>query len=450
MASRSSKPHAVQGPAPRRALSLSQHARPRRAASLLMGACALALVAGCSSFDPDLRGRMGNSFDTSQAALQARTAPRPQPDARGVISYPNYQVAVARRDDRLSDVAARVGLPAAELARYNGVNPDDRLRAGEVIALPRRVAESGAGPIRPAGEVDIAAVAGRAIDGAAPSRVETTTLAPAAPSAAAPAAPAAQTPAAQPAPQTGAEPQRHRVARGETAYTISRLYDVSVRALAEWNGLGPDFGLREGQILLIPVAEQSPPRSAAAPRGTPVPRPGVGSDTPTPPSASKPLPATTPPPAAAAAQTPPAPDLSAGGGTAAASQPRQDAPAPAPAANPEARMAMPVSGNIIRDYAKGRNEGIDIAAPAGTPIRAAADGTVAAITSDAEQVPIIVVKHPGNLLTVYANVGTISVKKGDRVSRGAQLATVRAGDPSYVHFEVREGFDSVDPTPYLK
>ena len=41
--------------------------------------------------------------------------------------------------------------------------------------------------------------------------------------------------------------------RGETAYTIARLYNVSAKSLAEWNGLGPDLAVREGQYLLIPV-----------------------------------------------------------------------------------------------------------------------------------------------------------------------------------------------------
>ena len=80
---------------------------------------------------------------------------------------------------------------------------------------------------------------------------------------------------------------------------------------------------------------------------------------------------------------------------------------------------------------------------------AAADGTVAAITASADQVPIIVVRHADNLLTVYANVDRIKVAKGDTVKRGQQIAQLRGGDNAYVHFEVREGFDSVDPTPYL-
>ena len=110
---------------------------------------------------------------------------------------------------------------------------------------------------------------------------------------------------------------------------------------------------------------------------------------------------------------------------------------------------MPVQGSIIRPYKKGENEGIGIAAAAGSTVSAADDGTVAAITRDTDQVPILVLRHEGNLLTVYAGVDNIRVEKGDTVKRGQKIAEVRAADPSFLHFEVREGFDSVDPIPFL-
>ena len=49
------------------------------------------------------------------------------------------------------------------------------------------------------------------------------------------------------------EPIRHKVSRGETAFTISRLYNVSIRSLADWNGLDSNYTIREGQYLLIPL-----------------------------------------------------------------------------------------------------------------------------------------------------------------------------------------------------
>lgn len=378
--------------------------------SLVFAVSALTLTAACGDgpLDFDLRGKIGNSqYDTSGAARNA-TQNRPKPDSRGIISYPNYQVAVARRGDTLGGLAQRIGINPADLARFNGMNPDDQLRAGEIIALPYKVEEPAGGPIRPAGEEDITEIAGRAIDNAAATPVETSELPPS---------------------QTGAEPVRHKVERGETAYTIARLYNVSVRSLADWNGLDAEFSVREGQYLLIPTA-----RASALAEDTTT-EPGAGSPTPTPPSAAKPLPTETPKPAAAPVATPPSPDLG-----------KTQKPKPSTAA----RMQMPLSGTIIREYTKGKNDGIDISGTAGSAVKAAADGTVAAITADADQVPIIVVKHPNNLLTVYANVDGISVKKGQAVKRGQTIAKVRAGEPAYLHFEVREGFESVDPLPYVR
>ncbi len=127
------------------------------------------------------------------------------------------------------------------------------------------------------------------------------------------------------------------------------------------------------------------------------------------------------------------------------------APTAAPAATPapsNARLIRPVEGSILRAYGSG-NEGIDIGASAGTPVRAAADGTVAAITQDTDQVPILVIRHSGGLLTVYANIANIGVSRGDSVSRGQTVADVGGGDPSFLHFEVRRGFEAVNPAEFL-
>ena len=393
----------------------------------IASASVLALVAACDQpLDYDLRG-IGGGFTTADAATQVTTEPRPQPDNRGVISYPNYQVAVASRGDTITSVAQRLELDSTMLASYNGIEPDAPLRDGEIIALPVRVAEpspqTGAattGPIRP-GSVDIGSLAGDAIDRSSDAQqgaqVETAAL-----------------PPAQSAPanvSSGTEPTRHKVKRGETAYSIARLYQVPVTSLAEWNGLGSDFAIREGQYLLIPVARQAPP--PATPADDTVSKPGTGSATPTPPSAAKPL----PPESAAVpvAQTPAPPPVDVGERT---------------EQSDVARMVFPVTGSIIRDYAKGRSEGIDIKAAAGAPVVAADAGTVAAITKSAEGIPIVVIRHEPELLTVYANVTDVTVEKGASVRRGQQIAQLRTGNNAFVHFEVRKGFDAVDPMPYLQ
>lgn len=389
--------------------------RPRRLHAALAGLSLLAL-GGCvqgggTGLDMDLRS-LGDGFSTTEAA-RAATAARPQPDARGIISYPNYQVAVAGRGDTVRTVASRVGVSADELARYNAVAADAPLNPGEVLALPGRVAEPVTGGTITGGgiaggPIDITTIASGAIDRAQ--------------------APASATPAAPTPTPAGAEPVRHRVVRGETAYTIARAYNVSVRSLADWNGLTGEMTVREGQYLLIPVtvAGATPPANATS-------APGQGSATPAPPSASQPLPDERTAAASTPVATPPAPDL--GGQT---------------SASASAKFVMPVNGSIIRGYAPKKNDGIDIAAAAGTTVKAADAGTVAAITKDTDQVPILVIRHPNNLLTVYANIDGITVAKGATVSRGQAIAKVRAGSPAFMHFEVRNGYDSVDPMRYLE
>lgn len=372
-----------------------------RIAALLVSLAMLSSCGGVSSLDWDLRP--SNRFSTADAARQTSAA-RPVPDPRGIISYPGYQVVVAQRGERVSDIAQRLGIAPRDLAAHNAINADTVLRGGELLVLPGR---DGVGADQPA-------------------PITATPLGPTI---------------------AGPEPVRHTVRRGETAFSIARLYQVSPRALAEWNGLDGNMGVREGQILVIPIAQNAqsdvapaasdiavatPPESAAPAAAFTLP--GQGTPTPVPPSASQPLPATNPAPAGqASGATDAAPVANLGAQRTEAS-----------------RLAMPVQGRIIRAYARGRNDGIGIGAPAGTEVRAAASGTVAAITEDTDQVPILVIRHENNLLTVYANIDNIRVARGDRIARGQTIATVRAGDPSFLHFEVREGFESVDPLPYLQ
>uniref|UniRef100_UPI00261FE2F7 M23 family metallopeptidase n=1 Tax=Pseudophaeobacter sp. TaxID=1971739 RepID=UPI00261FE2F7 len=74
---------------------------------------------------------------------------------------------------------------------------------------------------------------------------------------------------------------------------------------------------------------------------------------------------------------------------------------------------------------------------------------VAAITKDSKNIPIIVIRHDPQLLTIYANVDKILVSKGDRVKRGQTIANLQETEGATLHFEVRNGYDSLDPLPYL-
>lgn len=378
-----------------------------------LGLTAVLFLSACGggSFDWDMRSGAG-ALDTTGAAQQA-TGPRPVADARGVISYPGYQVAVAKNGDTVASVAARIGLPAAELARHNALKPDDSLRGGEVLALPSRVV---AGP----------APTGAVIGGAKPGAIDVSTIATTALDRVDSSAPAAAAPA-KVKDAGGMEPTRHKVARGETAFSIARSYNVSAKALADWNGLGADLAVREGQYLMIPTPTGAPIEEVAAVETAP----GNGSPTPTPPSAKAPLPDEKVAPASEKPKEKPVADM--------ASQRTTDA-----------KFAMPVSGKIIRSYAKGKNDGIDIAAAPGTAVKSAAAGTVAAVTKDTTGTPIVVIRHSDGLLTVYAGVDGLKVAKGDTVKKGQTIAAVRGGDPAFVHFEVRKGVDSLDPLPYVQ
>ena len=309
--------------------------RPVRTPFVLAVLCTA--LAGCSTLTlPGGYDLLNSGDDTAHVP----TAPRPEPDARGVISYPNYQVAVARPGDTIAAMALRLGLDASALARKNGLPEDAALHGGELILLSSRVPDTAAASgLAPGGTVDVATLAGSALDRAEGKPASTIVTAPA------------------PKPASGSEPRRHVVKRGESAYSIARTYNVSVKALGDWNGLDSALTVREGQTLLIPVATGPAPVQPA------VTAPGAGSTAPEPPSAAAPQPDE---------------DLAP-----VASAPVIEAPAePAPAAKQQtaasdtSRLLQPVSGKIIRGYAPGKNEGLDFGAAAGAPVRAADAGTV--------------------------------------------------------------------------
>ncbi|MEM7440189.1 MAG: peptidoglycan DD-metalloendopeptidase family protein [Pseudomonadota bacterium] len=372
--------------------------------TLILGASAIALAA-CQGVDlSSLRNGIDRRPDTAGSAQNV--APRPKPDARGVISYPNYQVIVANGGETMDELAGRVGMTGADLARHNGLPVTYRPRGGEVLALPK-------GIVTPAGQTDTAnsttnleSIASTAI-GRADGQTTTTTA----------------------AVQQGPEPIRHVVEPGETAYSIARLYDVSVNSLASWNGLGKDLEIRNGQQLLIPVVADGSPRRDVAAAAT---QPGDGSPTPLPPSSVDPLPD---PDEVKSSPVPKSPNL-VEQRTASSNVPK---------------MQRPVSGKVLRGYSTkpGGNEGIDFAAPKGASVQAADDGEVALVSSAGSNTKIVLIRHPGNVYTVYSNVSNVAVKKGQKVSRGATVGKVAGGSPSFVHFEIRKGTESVDPTPYF-
>jgi len=120
-------------------------------------------------------------------------------------------------------------------------------------------------------------------------------------------------------------------------------------------------------------------------------------------------------------------------------------------ANPEFRW--PARGRVITGYATGGNDGINIAVPEGTAVKAAESGVVTYAGSELKGYGnLVLIHHPNGFDSVYANNGAINVKRGDTVKRGQTIAVSgQSGNVSspQLHFELRKGHKPVDPTGFL-
>lgn len=141
--------------------------------------------------------------------------------------------------------------------------------------------------------------------------------------------------------------------------------------------------------------------------------------------------------------------------------PARYAPPPGRAARERARrelhlsLAWPVQGTLTSRYGRrnGRpHDGVDLAAPRGTPIRAAEAGKVIYSGTLSDYGKVVIVKHVGDFSTVYAHNRRNRVSRGQFVEKGDVIAEVgRTGNATgnHVHFELRDGQRPVDPLPYL-
>lgn len=126
-------------------------------------------------------------------------------------------------------------------------------------------------------------------------------------------------------------------------------------------------------------------------------------------------------------------------------------------ADTEDRFLWPVEGRIISAYGDnpngGRNDGINISVPRGTPIHAAEAGEVSYVGNELKGYGnLILIKHDTGFITAYAHADGVHVKRGEHVERGQIIATVgETGNVTrpQLHFELRHGTTPVDPTPYL-
>jgi len=124
------------------------------------------------------------------------------------------------------------------------------------------------------------------------------------------------------------------------------------------------------------------------------------------------------------------------------------------AASESADFRWPARGRVISGFSgKGGNEGINIAVPEGTPVKAAEGGTVAYAGNELKGYGnLVLIRHPNGYVSAYAHNGSLNVKRGDTIKRGQVVATAgQTGNVSspQLHFELRKGSTPVDPTPYL-
>ena len=113
----------------------------------------------------------------------------------------------------------------------------------------------------------------------------------------------------------------------------------------------------------------------------------------------------------------------------------------------------PAHGRIIEGFKTGSNDGINIAVPDGTTVRAADDGVVAYAGNELKGYGnLVLIRHPNGFVSAYANNGEIDVKRGEAVKRGQAIAkSGQSGNVSspQLHFELRKGQTPVDPTRFL-
>lgn len=212
----------------------------------------------------------------------------------------------------------------------------------------------------------------------------------------------------------------HEVRAGQTGIAIARAYGVVWGAVVTENGLVPPYLLRVGQRLRLP-------------QGPATDRPMTIEER-------------------AQAFTLDIDDIVTGGGAPAGATPPPRPPAAAPS-----RFSWPIDGRVIRRFgpaAAGRvNEGIDISAPIGTPVRAAADGVVVYAGDEIGLFGgLILIDHGGGWVSAYGHLRDVGVVQGTRVTAGSVIAA--SGDSGQVqqpqlHFELRQNRRPVDPITRL-
>jgi murein DD-endopeptidase MepM/ murein hydrolase activator NlpD len=216
----------------------------------------------------------------------------------------------------------------------------------------------------------------------------------------------------------------------DTVDGIAQRYGVTTQTIVDANRLQPPYPLRAGQTLAVPgakfVAPAPPTEPATAAPAGPVRReslapPGQAEPSRAPPPAGEPTPLSPSSQSVTVQATPP-------------------------------RFDWPLQGKVVAGYGTAaggqKNDGIDIQAAKGAPVKAADSGTVVYSGNEVRGLGnLLLVSHNSGYITAYANNESLLVKKGDAVKKGQAIAKV--GTDSKLHFEVRRGNKTVDPMTVL-
>ncbi len=387
-----------------------------------------------------------------------------------------------RSGETISGLSARYGVPASAILAANGMASANDLKSGQKLIIPNYSASEIAKPVavvvpkRPVDELPLPkptplneniAVLPVVPQLKTKTPVETTTTSnvdkpgfkviskkTAAEAEKLKAKTVVDTASTEPAPIKGhvkASNGQYAVASGDSLYTIAKRNGTTVDALKAANGLA-DGKLKIGQQLKIPVAGKVVVASANANDIDPI---TTGSS-----NAKKKL-SVSATPSTAAPQTidktetatikPVTPS------NAVIEEAEKDT-AKAPGATGISKLRWPVRGRTLIGYGQAdggkANDGVDISVPNGTPVKSAENGVVIyAGTGLKDFGNTVLVRHDNGLVTVYGHNGAISVKRGQNVKRGQELAKSGMSGNTKVpklHFEVRKNSTPVNPATLLE
>lgn len=248
-------------------------------------------------------------------------------------------------------------------------------------------------------------------------------------------------------------PREYRVHPGDTLSDIARTFDTTSGEIARMNDLRAPYTVRKGQVLRLPTpTTREDYQARTEPAVARAPAPAVEREVLAAPRTANPAPVTSEPLPSPAATPQAKPEVQQASASTAAALPTD-----IPARSGNGKFMWPVEGQVISTYgskADGlHNDGINIKAPKGTPVRAAENGVVVYAGNELEGYGnLVLIRHADRWMTAYAHMDKFLVKKGETVKRGQSIGTVGSSgqvDTSQLHFEVRRGTEAKDPKLYL-